>query len=115
MLNFIILLEKQLKKQALLLISFAFNKAILTKQPDAKIVIPPPSVAVISWKANTQRDDHIRLLQDEGDMVWQKKNNYGLRSHIELAILRYKKVMGTAMKARELPQQKTECGMLRVL
>lgn len=73
MLNFIILLEKQLKKQALLLISFAFNKAILTKQPDAKIVIPPPSVAVISWKANTQRDDHIRLLQDEGDMVWQKK------------------------------------------
>ncbi|HAU0201918.1 TPA: hypothetical protein JBF29_04245 [Legionella pneumophila] len=61
---------------------------------------------MISWKANTQRDDHIRLLQDEGDMVWQKKNNYGLRSHIELAILRYKKIMGTAMKARELPQQK---------
>ncbi|HAT9084909.1 TPA: hypothetical protein JBB30_01065 [Legionella pneumophila subsp. pneumophila] len=69
-------------------VSFAFNEAILTKQPDAKIIIPPPSVAVISWKANTQRDDHFRILQDEGCMVWQKKNNYGLRSHIELAILR---------------------------
>jgi hypothetical protein len=66
---------------------------------------------VISREANTQRDDHIRLLDELGRMVWQKQNNYGLRSHIELAILRYKKIMVPAMKARELPQQKTEGGI----
>ena len=90
--------------------SFDLNEAILKKQPDAKIVIPPPSVAVISQAANTQRDAHIRLLQ-EGRMAWQKQNNYGLRSHVELAVLRYKKIIGPDMKARELPQQKTEGGI----
>ncbi|CDZ77268.1 hypothetical protein BN59_01550 [Legionella massiliensis] len=28
--------------------SFELNEVILKKQPDAKIVIPPPSIAVIS-------------------------------------------------------------------
>ena len=91
--------------------SFDLNEAILKKQPDAKIIIPPPSVAVISQIANTQRDDHIRLLEEVGRMAWQKQNNYGLRSHVELAVLRYKKVIGPDMKARELPQQKTEGGI----
>lgn len=91
--------------------SFDLNEAILKKQPDAKIVIPPPSVAVISQIANTQRDDHIRLLEEVGRMAWQKQNNYGLRSHVELTVLRYKKVIGPDMKARELPQQKTEGGI----
>ncbi len=62
---------------------------------------------MISLEANTQRDDHIRLLDEFGRMSWQKQNNYGLRSHIELAILRYKKIIGSAMKARELPLQET--------
>ncbi|WP_277619309.1 hypothetical protein [Legionella norrlandica] len=39
-------------------------------------------------------------------MAWQKQNNYGLRSHVEMAVLRYKKIIGQDMKARELPQQK---------
>ncbi|HHU0102125.1 TPA: IS5 family transposase [Legionella pneumophila] len=91
--------------------SFALNEAILMKQPDAKIVIPPPSVAVISPEANTQRDEHIRFLDENGRMAWQTQHNYGLRSHIELAILRYKKIIGPAMKARQLPQQKTEGGI----
>jgi hypothetical protein len=33
---------------------------------------------------------------------------YGLRAYIELAIQRYKRIFGNAMKARELPQKKTE-------
>jgi hypothetical protein len=49
--------------------SFNLNEAILMKQPDASIVIPPPSVAVISQEANTQRDDHIRLLAAVGRMA----------------------------------------------
>ena len=88
--------------------SFHFNEAILKKQPDATIIIPPPSTAVSRRKKDTQRDKHIHLLQKVGRLAWQKQNNYGLRSHVELAILRYKKIIGPDMKARELPQQKTE-------
>ena len=85
--------------------------AILSKQPDANIVIPPPSGAVISQDGDSLRDQHIRLLQEVGRIAWQKENDYGLRSHVELCMLRYKKIIGPNMKAREIPQQKTEGGI----
>ena len=96
--------------------SVKLTNAILSKQPDASIVIPPPSDAVISQEANTQRDQHILLLEEVGRIAWQKENDYGLRSLVELCILRYKKIIGSSMKAREIPQQKTEGGIaVRVL
>ena len=96
--------------------SVKLTNAILSKQPDASIVIPPPSDAVISQEGNTQRDQHICLLEEVGRIAWQKKNDYGLRSLVELCILRYKKIIGSSMKAREIPQQKTEGGIaVRVL
>jgi hypothetical protein len=96
--------------------SIKLTDAILSKQPNASIVIPPPSDAVISQEGNTQRDQHIRLLEEVGRIAWQKENDYGLRSHAELCILRYKKIIGPSMKAREIPQQKTEGGIgVRVL
>ena len=91
--------------------SIKLTNAILNKQPDASIVIPPPSNAVISQNGNTQRDHHIRLLEEVGRIAWQKENDYGLRSHVELCMLRYKKIIGPSMKAREIPQQKTEGGI----
>ena len=96
--------------------SFALNAAILTAQPDAKIVIPPPSTAIVSPERNAQRDEHIRNIEEAGRMAWQKKNNYGIRSHVEQGVLRYKKRVGPSWRARELPQQKTEGGIgVRVL
>ncbi len=71
----------------------------------------PPSNAVISYDGNTQRDQHIRLLEKVGRIAWQKENDYGLRSHVELCMLRYKKIIGPNLKAREIPQQKTEGGI----
>ena len=91
--------------------SVKLTNAILNKQPEASIIIPPPSDAVISNDGTTQRDKHIRQLEDIGRMAWQKENDYGLRSHVELCILRYKKVIGPSMKARDIPQQKTEGGI----
>ena len=74
------------------------------------------SDAVTSQDRNTQRDQHIRLLEEVGRIAWQKENNYGLCSHVELCMLRYKKIIGPSMKAREIPQQKTEGGIgVRVL
>jgi len=55
---------------------------------------PPPSI-----RATTP---------EHGRIGWQKKNDYGLRSYIELAIQRYKGIIGNCMKARALSQQKTE-------
>lgn len=96
--------------------SVKLTNAILKKQPNASIVVPPPSDAVISKEGDTQRDQHIRLLEEVGRIAWQKENDYGLRSHAELCMLRYKKIIGPSMKAREIPQQKTEGGIgVRVL
>ena len=40
---------------------------------------------------------------------WSKADRrYGLRAHVELAIQRYKRIIGSVMNARALPQQKTE-------
>ena len=43
-----------------------------------------------------------------GRMAWQKLMNYGIRAHSELAMLRYKIIIGPKMKTRKIPQQKTE-------
>lgn len=52
--------------------SVKLTNAILNKQPDASIIIPPPSDAVISQDGATKRDQHIRQLEDIGRMAWQK-------------------------------------------
>jgi hypothetical protein len=91
--------------------SFKLNDAILRQQPDTRIVVPPRPDAVVSPQGTTQRDEHIRLLAEMGRMVWQKENDYGLRSHAEQCVLRYKKIIGPSLRARELPQQKTEGGI----
>lgn len=84
------------------------SQALLTKQPDAQVVVPPHKTAVYSVAGDTQRDEHIRAIEEQGRMGWQKKTDYGLRSYIELAIQRYKCIIGNMMKARAFPQQKTE-------
>ena len=84
------------------------TQAVLTKQLDAKIVVPPHKTAVLSSAGDTQRDGHIRELKLHGRIAWQRKTGYGLRAHAELAMQRYKRIIGVALKARKLPQQRTE-------
>ena len=82
--------------------------AVLNQQPDAQVIIPPHKTAVRSAAGDTQRDDHIRMIDQHGRIAWQKKAGYGLRNYAELAVQRYKRIFGKAMKARALPQQKIE-------
>ena len=84
------------------------SQAILVKQPDALVVIPPHTTAVCSVACNTQRDRHIQTVAQQGRIAWQRITGYNLRNHVELAMQRYKRIFGNAMKARALPQQKTE-------
>ena len=85
--------------------------AVLSKQPQAKIIIPPHKTAVISEAGDTQRDRHIQDIAEKGRITWQRESGYNLRSYVELAMQRYKRIFGNAMKARALPRQKTEAGI----
>jgi hypothetical protein len=84
------------------------SNAVLAKQPDAKVVVPPHKTAVYSEGDDTQRDEHIRAIEEHGRIAWQKENDYGLRSRLGLAIQRYKRIIDSNMKARASPQQNTE-------
>ena len=88
-------------------------RAVSERQPDppVAVVIPPRSTAVPSSKAGTaptQRDRHIQMIQAKGRLGWQKAVGYGRRSHAETAMFRYKTVIGSRLRARTLPAQKTE-------
>ncbi len=105
-------------------------RAVAERQPDppVAVVIPPRSTAVPSAAAGiapTQRDQHIQMIGDKGRMGvaargsarvsawngsggWQKAVGYGRRSHAETAMFRYKAIIGSSLRARTLPAQKTE-------
>ena len=88
-------------------------RAVSERQPDppVAVVIPPRSTAVPSTTAGTtpsQRDGHIQMIRDKGRMAWQKTTDYGRRSHAETAMFRYKVLIGSSLRARTLPAQKTQ-------
>lgn len=83
-------------------------QAVLSCQPEAKVNVPPHKTAVRSLAGDTQRDQHIEDIAAKGRITWQRETGYNLRSYVELAMQRYKRIFGNMMKARALPQQKTE-------
>jgi len=84
------------------------SQAVLAHQPDVKVVIPPHKTAVPSLTGDTQRDQHSKVIAEKGRITWQRESGYNLRSDVELAMQRYKRIFSNTMKARALPQQKTE-------
>jgi len=90
------------------------SQAVLTQQPAAQVVVPPHKTAVCSAAGDSQRDHHIRVIDELGRIAWQKKTGYGLRNYAELAMQRVKRIFGNTMKARKLPQQKTEAWVTAV-
>ena len=56
----------------------------------------------------SQRNEHIETINEKGRAAWQDITNYGRRSLVELAMLRYKTLIGNKLKARELPRQIAE-------
>jgi len=88
-------------------------RAVSERQPDppVPVIIPPRSTAVPSTAAGTipsQRDRHLQMIQTKGRLGWQKAVGYGRRSHAETAMFRYKAIIGSRLRARTLPAQKTE-------
>jgi hypothetical protein len=48
--------------------------------------------------APSQRDGHIRMIEDRGRMGWQKAVGYGRRSLGETAVFRYKTIIGRSLE-----------------
>jgi transposase len=86
-------------------------RAVAAHSPDAMVIIPPRSTAVLSDTAETaptHRDRHIRTIAEKGRLGWQRAVGYGKRSLVEVAMLRYKVLIGRGLRARTPPTQKTE-------
>src|SRR5829696_685264 len=88
-------------------------RAVTERQPHppAAVIIPPRATAVPSPTADTtpsQRDQHLRMIQDRGRLGWQRAVGYGRRSLGETAVFRYKTIIGRSLRARTLSSQKTE-------
>jgi hypothetical protein len=86
-------------------------QAVAARHPDAVVIIPPRSSAVLSETAATtptQRDRHMQAIAETGRMAWQKASGYSRRARIEAAISRYKRVIGAALRSHTDPRRATE-------
>ena len=85
-------------------------QAVVRQQhdPPPNVVIPPRASAVLSTDGQSQRDQHIQMIAEKGRMGWQKATGYGRRSLVETAIGRYKHLVGSTLRARNLAAQQGE-------
>jgi hypothetical protein len=79
--------------------------------PDAEVIVPPRSTAVLSEDgetAPTQRDRHLQSIAEHGRIGWQKASGYTRRALVEAAIDRLNRVIGAALRSRTDRRRKTE-------
>ncbi len=79
--------------------------------PPPDMVIPPRASAALSTDSTdrqSQRDRHIRMIAEKGRIGWQKTTGYGRRGLMETAIGRYKHLIGSTLRARNLAAQQGE-------
>ncbi|WP_201863430.1 IS5 family transposase [Microvirga soli] len=85
--------------------------AVAKRYPNAAVIVPPRSTAVLSEMASrapTQRDRHLQSIAEHGRMGWQKRSGYTRRAPVEAAISRLKRVNGTALRSRTKHRRATE-------
>src|ERR1039457_1633517 len=73
------------------------SQAVLDKQPDAQMVIPPHITAVVSVAGDTQRDHQIQTIAQRGRIAWQRITGYNMRNYVALAMQRYKRIFGNTI------------------
>jgi hypothetical protein len=94
-------------------------QAVIDRDPDAAIIVPPRSTAIPSETAETEptrRDRHLQCIAEQGRIGWQKASGYNKRSRVEAAIGRYKQVIGDGLRFRKDGRRTTEVAVaVRVL
>jgi DDE family transposase len=91
--------------------------AVAERNPDAAVIVPPRSTAVLSSSAETaptQRDRHIQEIAKRGRMGWQKSSGYDVRAKVEAATGRYKRVIGDTLRSRTDETEATEVAIAAV-
>src|SRR4051812_11622463 len=84
---------------------------VAERHPAAAVVVAPRQDAVPSATAATaptQRDRHLRLIAERGRLGWQKASGYHRRALAEVAISRYKRVLGDTLRSRTNRRQTVE-------
>jgi hypothetical protein len=79
--------------------------------PDTAVVVPPRTTAVPSETAETaptQRDRHLQCIAEHGRMSWQRTSGYTRRALAEVAIGRWKQVLGDELRAHKDTCRATE-------
>jgi hypothetical protein len=79
--------------------------------PEADVIIPPRSTAVLSdgvQTTPTQRDRHLQSIAEHGRMGWQKASGYNQRALVKSAIGRLKRVIGDTLRSRTDRRRTTE-------
>ncbi len=82
--------------------------------PEPAIVVPPRATAVPSGTATTaptQRDRHLQQIAKYGCMAWQKSSGYTTRAPAEVAIGRFKQVIGNGLRLRTDDRRATDVGV----
>jgi hypothetical protein len=84
---------------------------VAERHPEADVIVPPRSTAVLSEDGEatpTQRDRHLQSIAEHGRMGWQKRSGYTRRALVEAAISRIKRVIGNGLRSRTEPRRATE-------
>jgi hypothetical protein len=74
-------------------------------------IIPPPRGTPISNGEKPEkkgRDDDIYIIKTTGRSQWKQQTGYHKRSLIEVAMFRYKTIIGNKLKSRKSANQQTE-------
>jgi hypothetical protein len=83
---------------------------VAQRHPEADVIVPPRSKAVLSEDvatAPTQRDRHLQSIHEHGRMGWQKRSGYTRRALVETAISRLKRVIGDTLRSRTDGRRRT--------
>jgi DDE family transposase len=90
-------------------------RAVIERDPDAAVIVPPRATAVLSETAETeptQRDRHLQGIAEKGRIGWQKVSGYNIRSRVEAAMGRYKQVIGDGLRCRKDKRRLTEVAVV---
>lgn len=75
----------------------AVYETLLTHFENADIIIPPDRNSLYNIQNHSQRNRNVQEIKTFGRMAWQRVRKYGRRNYSELAIQRYKKILGNAL------------------
>jgi hypothetical protein len=85
--------------------------SVAERYPEAAVIVPPRSTAVLSGTAEsapTQRDRHLQHIAQHGRRAWQKASGYTTRARAEAAIGRFKQVIGDGLRSHTDDRRATE-------